>query len=43
MFAFTINFPDWIFCGPYWAGFGTAIVLAIIFIAYALSQMGPRF
>lgn len=39
----TIHIPDWIFCGPFWAGFGSAILLVLIFIAWALPNMGPRF
>lgn len=39
----TVHIPDWIFCGPFWAGFGSAILLAVIFIAWSLAKMGPRF
>lgn len=41
----TIDIPDWIFdwilCGPFWLGFGTAILIAVVFILWALSKMTP--
>jgi hypothetical protein len=43
MTALTLNIPDWIFCGPFWAGFGIAVVLAVAFFFWLVSQCGPRF
>lgn len=39
----TIHIPDWLFCGPFWLGFGIAAVLAIAFVIWAMAQIGPRF
>ena len=41
LLALTINIPDWLFCGPFWAGFFTAIGLGIAFLMYALSNFRP--
>lgn len=41
LLALTITLPDWLFCGPFWCGFFTAIALGAAFLAYALSDFKP--
>ncbi len=41
LLAVTIEIPDWLFCGPFWAGFFTASVIIIALLRYALSSFNP--
>jgi hypothetical protein len=43
MLDIVVHIPDWLLNGPYWAGFLTATILAILLAGYALSHLGPRF
>lgn len=36
-----ITIPDWIFSGPYWAGFGTAVVLFIVLVVWLAGNFNP--
>jgi hypothetical protein len=37
----TITLPDWLFCGPFWGGFFTAIGLIVALLLYAMSNFKP--
>ena len=40
MIAVTFTIPDWIFCGPFWAGFVVGLLMVVVFFLYIL-QNGP--
>ena len=39
----TITIPDFIFNGPFWLGFVTALVLTVIIASFAATRSGPHF
>ena len=41
LLALTITLPDWLFCGPFWGGFFTAVGLGVILLLYAASNFNP--
>lgn len=38
LLALTIEIPDWLFCGPFWAGFFTAPVIIIALLIFIMSN-----
>lgn len=41
LLAVTIEIPDWLFCGPFWGGFFTALGIAFAFLIYASRNFNP--
>jgi hypothetical protein len=41
LLALTITLPDWLFCGPFWGGFFTAIGLGVALLLFALANFNP--
>ena len=41
MIAVTFTIPDWIFCGPFWAGFLVGLLIGVVAFVYFISQCGP--
>jgi hypothetical protein len=41
LLAFTIEIPDWLFCGPFWGGFFTATGLGVALLLFAMVNFNP--
>lgn len=37
----TITIPDWLFCGPFWAGFGIAALFAVVVFFIVIRNFNP--
>lgn len=41
MIALTLNIPDWLFCMPFWAGFGLALAIFFVLVVIAARNFNP--
>lgn len=39
----TIHIPEWLFNGPFWLGFISAIILGVMLFFFVVSNGGPKF